>query len=205
MLPSVEDLIKDSPITDIDTTRTREEYAKIILLLFYPYRVQDDLLLNESYWNRYNEALSENKISPHGLQVIQNIQDVHHNCTKLKTAEDTLLKTTTCLKHDLDNKVNAKNDEPTISFDQISDMLEQKNNYGVREVHPTKRNLSIIASRCHIIQQDIPDCEQVIPNITDVPEGIKIACSMSDSNKECINKKIVNAEEHCQHTKKHER
>ena len=73
LLPNVEDLRIDNIITEMDTTRTREEYAKIILLLFYPYRVQDDLLLNESYWDRYNVALSEHKISPHGLQVIQNI------------------------------------------------------------------------------------------------------------------------------------
>ena len=57
-------------MTEMDTTITREEYAKIILLLFYPYRVQDDLLLNESYWDRYNMALSENKKSHQDLQVI---------------------------------------------------------------------------------------------------------------------------------------
>ena len=64
-------------------------------------------------------ALSENKISSQDLQVIQNIQDVCHNCTKLKIAQDSLLKTTTCPKYDLDNKVKTKNNEPTTSFDQI--------------------------------------------------------------------------------------
>ena len=48
LLPNVEDLRMDSIITDLETIGTREEYEKIILLLFYPYRIQDDLMLNES-------------------------------------------------------------------------------------------------------------------------------------------------------------
>ena len=80
----------------MDTSRNREEYAKIVLLLFYPYRIKDDLLLNESYWEQYKMALSKKRISPKELQVLQNIQDVCHNCAKLKVAQDDLLKTTTC-------------------------------------------------------------------------------------------------------------
>ena len=53
-------------------------------------------------------------------------------------------------------------------------MLQQRDNYGLREVHPTKRSLSIIASRCNIIQQNIPDFRAAIPNIMDIPEGIKM-------------------------------
>ena len=183
----------------MDTTRNRKEYTNFILPLFYPYRIHDDLMRNESYWDRYKMALSENKISLQDLQVIQNIQDVCHNCTQLKIAQDSLLKTTTCLKHDLDNKVKAKNNEPTISFDQIIDMLQQQNNHGVREVHPTKRSLSIIASRCKIMQQNIPECQTTIENIIDIPEGIKISCAMLDANKECVNKDLVNDEQHSQH------
>ena len=58
LLPNVEDIRIDSIITDLETTGNRDEYAKIILLLFYPYRIQDDLMLNESYWDRYKIALS---------------------------------------------------------------------------------------------------------------------------------------------------
>ena len=128
----------------------REEYAKIVLLLFYPYRIQDDLMLNESYWDRYKMALSENRISHKDLQVLQNIQDVCHNCANLKVAQDDLLKSTTCAAHELDNKKKLKDDEPTISCDQITDMLQQHDDYGVGEVHPSKRSMSIIASRCNI-------------------------------------------------------
>ena len=51
------------------------------------------------------------------------------------------------------------------------------------------------------MQQHISNCGKVIPHIIDSTKGIKLTCSMSDPNKEYINKKIVNEEEHCQHTK----
>ena len=108
LLPNVADLKIDNIITDGDTSRKREEYAKIVLLLFYPYRIQDDLMLNESYWDRYKMALIENRISQKNLQVLQNIQDVCHNCANLKVAQDDLLKTTTCEAHELDNKKKSK-------------------------------------------------------------------------------------------------
>ena len=76
------------------------------------------------------------------MQVLQNIQDVCHNCVNLKVAQDELLKTTTYEAHELDNK-KVKDYEPTISFDQIADMLQQRDNYRVREVHPTTRSLTI--------------------------------------------------------------
>jgi len=95
-------------------------------------------------------ALSENRISYKDLQVLQNIQDICHNYANLKVAQDDLLKTITCEAHELDNKKKLKDDEPTISFDQIADMLQQHDDYGVRELHSIKRSLSIIASRCNI-------------------------------------------------------
>ena len=90
--------------TDFLTQNTREDYAKIILLLFYPYRTQDDLRVEGSYWKRYKMALSENRISKNSLQVIQNIQDCQHNCSKLKTAADDLQKTTVYDAHEEDKQ-----------------------------------------------------------------------------------------------------
>jgi len=86
-------------------------------------------MLNESYWDRYKMALSENQISHKDLQVLQNIQDICHNCANLKVSQDDLLKTTTCEAHELDNKKKLKDYKPTISFDQIADMLQQRENY----------------------------------------------------------------------------
>ena len=44
LLPNVAELRIDSDIMDMNTLSKREEYAKIVLLLFYPYRIQDDLM-----------------------------------------------------------------------------------------------------------------------------------------------------------------
>ena len=52
LLPNVADLRTDSITTEVDISMKRKEYVKIVLLLFYPYRIQDDLMLNESYWDR---------------------------------------------------------------------------------------------------------------------------------------------------------
>ena len=199
LLPNIADLRINSITTDVHTLKRREEYAKIVLLLFYPYRIRDDLMLNESYWDRYKMALSKNIISTKDLEVCQNIQDVCHNLTKLKVAQDDLLKTTTYVAHELDNKhKHHVNDEPTISFDQIADMFQQQDNYGVRQVHPTKRSLSIIASRCNIIQQKIPECGAAIPNITDIPEFVTNSCGLLDATKKKRNQDLVDHEQHSQ-------
>ena len=95
LLPNIADLSISNIKTDVYILKKREEYAKIVLLLFYPYRIQDDLMLNGTYWNRYTKALDDNMISVKGLEVCQNIQDVGHNLTKLKAAQDDLLKSTT--------------------------------------------------------------------------------------------------------------
>ena len=81
-------------------------------------------MLNGSYWNRYTKALDDNMISVKGLEVCQNIQDVCHNLTKLKAAQDDLLKSTTYVAHNLDkNHHNRVNDEPMISFGEIADIF----------------------------------------------------------------------------------
>ena len=51
-------------------------------------------------------------------------------------------------------------------------MFALQDDYGVRQVHTTKRSLRTIASRSNIIHQDIPLFEKVIPDIIDIPEDI---------------------------------
>ena len=104
-------------------------------------------MLIESYWDRYKMALNKNLISANGLEGCQNIQVVCHNCANLKVAQDDLLNTTTCVAHYVDNKHQLRDDEPTISLDQVADMFQQQVDYRGREVHPTKQSLNIIASR----------------------------------------------------------
>ena len=130
------------------TKNTRENYAKIILLLFYPYRMQEDLRHEGSYWKRYKLALSENKISKKSLQVIQNIQDCQHNCSKLKTATDDLEKTTVYDAHEDDyQKGRNVDDDNCVDVNEIAEMFQHLDGMGVREVDPKQRRLKIIAER----------------------------------------------------------
>ena len=52
LLPNVADLHQLEETNDPNIIDLREEYAKIILLLFYPYRTQDDLIINGSFWEK---------------------------------------------------------------------------------------------------------------------------------------------------------
>ena len=63
LLPNIADLSINIITTEGNILKKGEEYAKIILLLFYPYRIQDDLMLHNSYWDRCIMALDNNMIS----------------------------------------------------------------------------------------------------------------------------------------------
>ena len=94
----------------------------IVLLLFYTYRTKEDLELEGSYWNRYQHALAENKISPKCLEVLQNIQDVCHNCSKLKSARDEIESSTVYESHENDQREQSPDDKLNlVSFDEISE------------------------------------------------------------------------------------
>ena len=73
LLPNIVDLQQLEESTDHNSIDLREEYGKIVLLLFYPYRTQDDLKLNGSYWKKYQFVISNNILSKKSLEVCQNI------------------------------------------------------------------------------------------------------------------------------------
>ena len=86
------------------------------------------------------------------------------------------------ISHDDDMKCQEKDSENTISFDQVSDMMQQLDNFGVREVHPTQRSLNIIVSRLNILTLNIPKSESPLSNIADIPEGVTISCGLPTTN-----------------------
>jgi len=86
------------------------------------------------------------------------------------------------IAHDDDRKCEEKDSEDTISFDEVADMLQQLDDFGVREVHPTQRSLSIIASRVNILQLNIPESELPLSNIANIPEGVTISCGLPTTN-----------------------
>ena len=104
LLSNIVDLHILEESNDPNIIDLREEYAMIILLLFYPYRTQDDLVINGSFWEKYKFVVDNNILSPKSLEVIQNIQDVCHNCSKLKQAKDELDAITVYTPHEKDDK-----------------------------------------------------------------------------------------------------
>ena len=64
LIPNIADLSVKEELNDrYYTIQVREDYELIILLLFYTFRIKDDLKLEGSYWKRYKYVLMENKIS----------------------------------------------------------------------------------------------------------------------------------------------
>ena len=105
LLPNIKDTYILEETADKSIIDLRERYALIVFLLFYPYRIVDDLVINDSHWDRYKTALLKSELSSKSLEVIQNIQDVSYNCSNLSKAKDDL-ETTTFLHH---MKVIVKN------------------------------------------------------------------------------------------------
>ena len=91
-----------------------------------------------------------------------------------KQAKDELQQTTVFTPHEDDNNRECKQEDNTASVEEIVDMLQQIDDYGVRDVDPNMRRLSIIGERHNIVQQDVPTTNHIIPNITDIPEGFDL-------------------------------
>ena len=68
----------------------------------------DDLVIDDSYWDKHKTALSKNELSSKSLEVIQNIQDVSYNCSNLCKAKDDLETTTIFTPHETDSDKNVK-------------------------------------------------------------------------------------------------
>jgi hypothetical protein len=64
----------------------RETYAKMALLIFYPFRRLNDLKCDGSYWEMFHNELKKhiNKEDTvfwkQGFEILQNIQDVEKTC-----------------------------------------------------------------------------------------------------------------------------
>ena len=58
LLPNIKDLHMLEDIYDKGTMDLREQYAMIVLLLFYPFRDIDDLHIHNSYWDKYRTVIT---------------------------------------------------------------------------------------------------------------------------------------------------
>jgi hypothetical protein len=124
---------KVCPLKDLqlNTTKPTEEsfdkceiYAKMALLMFYPFRCLNDVTIEGSYWEKFYQELQRHleqkitKFSQQGFRVLQNINDRMTLQKQLKRANDPIYVTTKNRKPITDNNKNKKcqkdNNEPDI-------------------------------------------------------------------------------------------
>lgn len=98
----IEDLgLNISPPTE-EISIAREDYAKMALMMFFPFRTIHDLKMNGSYWSLFQSELNlflagqPTKFWKRGFTILQNIQDRYTLEKKLHRARDLITLNTTC-------------------------------------------------------------------------------------------------------------
>ena len=141
--------ITESEIDD-DVRENREHYAKMALLMFYPFRALEDLKTDGSYWKKFEHQLrlySEDQIEseqkknnkrisktqvkrrykfwPKGFEILQNFQDRHTLEKKLRRARDPILLQTKLQQPDTSDTKNSSVGEREPLIPDITDLLSQ--------------------------------------------------------------------------------
>jgi len=106
---------------------TREMYAKIALVMFFPFRQLNDLKTDGSYWILFHKELKKhiNKEDTvfwkKGFEILQNIQDRSTLEKHVKRARDPISITT---KNEKPNKTNGTQTKSTVGSSNICDILD---------------------------------------------------------------------------------
>ena len=110
----------------------REMYAKMALLMFYPFRQLNDLKCNGSYWTLFHNELKKHTNKENtvfwkkGFEILQNIQDRSTMEKHVKRARDPISITTKNEKPNDDNGTQVKIMARTSAIGDILDMSEQQ-------------------------------------------------------------------------------
>ena len=161
-----------------DVVNVREQYAKMALLLFYPFRARSDLIEDGSFWKKYRTSVREGTFWPKGLEILQNIQDINYNCPQLQKPVDPITASTTLRKHEKDKELNRSNqvDENTVSLDHIEDLLKSVQVPGQELSDPdiNKRQLKQIAERVKVPEHTITNATSpsMLANVMDIPTEV---------------------------------
>ena len=105
----------------------REMYAKIALLMFYPFRQLNDLKCNGSYWKLYHRELKkhinneETVFWKKGFEILQNIQDRSTLEKHVKRARDPISINTI---NEKPNETNGTQTKSLIGSSNIGDILD---------------------------------------------------------------------------------
>ena len=182
LLPNIKDIHILEQTSDKSIIDLRERYAMIVLLLFYPYRIMDDLVIDDSYWDKYKSVLSNSEPSGKSLEVIQNIQDVSYNCSYIRKAKDSLEATTIFKPHETDGKTKCEENENMTDVNELAEMFKQLDDTDLEDSNPNMRSLSKIGQRHCIVTQEIPTNNFTLPDITDIPDGITVHITDGSDN-----------------------
>ena len=117
-------------VKDVDeqTIQLREHYAKMALLMFYPYRTKADLTIRNSHWKLFYRELtrhtsgSTTKFWPKGFQILQNMEDRIMLDKKMSRLNDELSRKTSCEAPDDDDNLGSS--KTNIDDDEFQDILK---------------------------------------------------------------------------------
>jgi hypothetical protein len=109
------------------TIDKREMYAKMALIMFYPFRELSDLTcIGESYWKTFHQELTshrskkDTKFGKKGFEILQNIQDRLTLQKHLKRPRDPIFMTTVNEKPNEEKKTKSQSPDEN----KVMDILQ---------------------------------------------------------------------------------
>jgi hypothetical protein len=143
----LEELELSSECPSQSAAEKREDYAKMALLMFYPFRSLEDLLINGSFWKLFDQEREKHfnnqdtTFWTKGFEILRNIQDRMTLEKKMRRARDPILKEGKPPQADETDSPSKKrkDDESIIDISQFckggeSEEEEPDGYYGLGEV-----------------------------------------------------------------------
>jgi Helitron helicase-like domain at N-terminus/PIF1-like helicase len=114
----------DGPITDETTeiNEIMEEYSELVLLLFSPYRREQDLCIDNSFTLRFRDSINKKVFPESTFTFLQNLQDCKSNSFRSAMIEDDLQRNTDPLQSSEGNDTRQLGDDD--EFDMEDQQLE---------------------------------------------------------------------------------
>ena len=116
-LCNIELLKIDVSDPDADTVVLEEQYAKIALLMCYPFHRINDLMIEGSFWMLVDEQRimhfdkKKTRFCANGFEILQNIQDRVASEKRLRRAHNVLTRVTYCTDPDEKRKYGNNDDD----------------------------------------------------------------------------------------------
>jgi hypothetical protein len=135
-----------------------EQYSRLVLMLFYPFRCEDDLLLDGSHTKRLRHCVKHNLVRQFAFEYLQNVQDSRSNALRFAAVEDELSRKTVpfqvvddgLIHSDSDDDSNASDDEqlqPDFLDQLIDDMLLSTGTLGDDDTLPSKLDFTPVMNK----------------------------------------------------------